>query len=79
MASAGRSCGGSAVFVSHHRVRKAAQAGAAAGIGPAVRNRRDRKTEQLRARAENAKGELARSEAALDRATRMAIEVSVSP
>ncbi|MCY7402603.1 MAG: transposase [Nocardioides sp.] len=50
--------------------RKAAQAGAAAGLEPATRNRRerelDREIEQLRARAEQAEAELARSRAALD-------------
>jgi len=50
--------------------RKAAQAGAAAGLGPAGRNRserqRDREVEQLRARAEKAEAELARPRAALD-------------
>ena len=46
--------------------RKAAQAGAEAGLGPAARDRRDREIEQLRARAEKAEAELARSRAALD-------------
>lgn len=50
--------------------RKAAQAGAAAGLEPATRNRRererDREVERLRARAEKAEAELARSRAALD-------------
>ncbi len=50
--------------------RKAAQAGAAAGLAPATRDRRhrerDREIEQLRARAEKAEAELARSRAALD-------------
>lgn len=50
--------------------RKAAEAGAADGLGPADRNRRDRardkEIEQLRARAEKAESELARSKAALD-------------
>ncbi len=50
--------------------RKAAQAGATAGLGPATRDRsdrqRDREIEQLRARAEKAEAELARSRAALD-------------
>ena len=46
--------------------RKAAQAGAAAGLGPASKDRRDREIEQLRARAEKAEAELARSRAALD-------------
>ena len=46
--------------------RKAAQAGATAGLGPVRRDRRDREIEQLRARAEKAEAELARSRAALD-------------
>jgi len=46
--------------------RKAAQAGAQAGLGPASRDRRDKEIEQLRARAEKAEAELARSRAALD-------------
>ncbi len=46
--------------------RKAAEAGVAAGLGPATRDRRDREIEQLRARAEKAEAELARSRAALD-------------
>jgi len=46
--------------------RKAARAGAAAGLGPASRDRRDREIEVLRARAEKAEAELARSRAALD-------------
>ncbi len=46
--------------------RKAAEAGAQAGLGPATRDRRDREIEQLRARAEKAEAELARSRAALD-------------
>lgn len=50
--------------------RKAAQDGSTAGLGPASRNRydrqRDREIEQLRARAEKAEAELARSRAALD-------------
>ena len=50
--------------------RKAAQAGASAGLGPSTRNRydraRDREIEQLRARAERAEAELSRSRAALD-------------
>ncbi len=46
--------------------RKAAEGGAAAGLGPATRDRRDREIEQLRARAEKAEAELARSRAALD-------------
>ena len=44
--------------------RKAALAGAQAGLGPAGRDRRDREIEQLR--AEKAEAELARSRAALD-------------
>jgi transposase len=46
--------------------RKAAQAGATAGLRPATRDRRDREIEQLRARAEKAEAELGRSRAALD-------------
>ncbi len=46
--------------------RKAADAGATAGLGPATRDRRDREIEQLRARADKAEAELARSKAALD-------------
>ncbi len=46
--------------------RKAADAGATAGLGPATRDRRDREIERLRARAEKAEAELARSKAALD-------------
>jgi transposase-like protein len=46
--------------------RKAAQAGAAAGLGPASKDRRDKEIEQLRVRAEKAEAELARSRAALD-------------
>ena len=46
--------------------RKAAQAGAVAGLGPATRDRRDREIEQLRARAEKAEADLARHKAALD-------------
>lgn len=46
--------------------RKAAQAGARSGLGPAARDRRDREIEQLRARAEKAEFELARTRAALD-------------
>ena len=46
--------------------RKAAQAGAAAGLGPASKDRRDKEIAQLRARAEKAEAELARSRAALD-------------
>lgn len=46
--------------------RRAAEAGAAAGLGPAARDRRDKEIEQLRARAEKAEAELARSKAALD-------------
>ena len=46
--------------------RKAAQAGAVAALGPASRDRRDRAIEQLRARAEKAEAELARTRAALD-------------
>ncbi len=49
--------------------RKAAQAGAATVLGPksrGPRDRRDREIEQLRARAEKAETELARTRAALD-------------
>lgn len=46
--------------------RKAAAAGAAAGLGPASKDRRDKEIEALRARAEKAESELARSRAALD-------------
>ncbi len=46
--------------------RKAAEAGARSGLGPATRDRRDREIEQLRARAEKAEAELTRTKAALD-------------
>ncbi len=46
--------------------RKVAQAGAAAGLGPANKDRRDKEIEQLRLRAQKAEAELARSRAALD-------------
>lgn len=46
--------------------RRAAEAGAAAGLAPAVKDRRDREIEQLRRRAEKAEAELARTKAALD-------------
>nr|WP_174812362.1 transposase [Nocardioides szechwanensis] len=50
--------------------RRAAQAGAAAGLAPAARDRRererDREVAQLRARAEKAEAELAKHKAALD-------------
>jgi len=46
--------------------RKAAQAGAAAALGPKTKDRRDREIEQLKARAEKAESELARTKAALD-------------
>ncbi|MEO7423415.1 MAG: hypothetical protein ABIU87_13625 [Ornithinibacter sp.] len=46
--------------------RKAAQAGAATGLGPKARDRRDREIEQLRARAEKAESELAKTKAVLD-------------
>ena len=46
--------------------RKAADAGARSGLAPAVRDRRDREIEQLRARAEKAEAELAKTRAALD-------------
>ncbi len=46
--------------------RKAAEAGARSGLGPSARDRRDREIEQLRARAEKAETELAKTRAALD-------------
>ena len=46
--------------------RKAAQAGAVGALGPKAKDRRDREIEQLRARAEKAESELARTKAALD-------------
>ena len=49
--------------------RKAAEAGAVSALGPKVaksRDRRDREIAQLRARAEKAETELARTQAALD-------------
>lgn len=46
--------------------RKAAEAGATSALGPRTRDRRDREIEQLRARAEKAEAELARTQAALD-------------
>jgi transposase-like protein len=46
--------------------RKAAQAGATAALGPKAKDRRDREIEQLRARAEKAEAELARTKVALD-------------
>jgi transposase-like protein len=46
--------------------RKAAAAGATTALGPRARDRRDREIEQLRARAEKAEAELARTRAALD-------------
>jgi transposase-like protein len=46
--------------------RKAAQAGAVGALGPKTKDRRDREIEQLKARAEKAEGELARTRAALD-------------
>ena len=46
--------------------RKAAQAGAQAGLGPAQRDRRDGQIAALTARAERAEAELARTKAALD-------------
>lgn len=50
--------------------RKAAEAGAASALGPKTQERRDRQRdreiEQLRARAERAEAELARTKAALD-------------
>jgi len=46
--------------------RKAAEAGATSALGPKTRDRRDREIEQLRARAEKAETELAKTQAALD-------------
>ena len=46
--------------------RRAAEAGARSGLGPATKDRRDREIEQLRARAEKAEAELSRTRAALD-------------
>lgn len=46
--------------------RKAAEGGAVSALGPKTRDRRDRETEQLKARAEKAEAELARTRAALD-------------
>ena len=46
--------------------RKAAEAGATSALGPKVADRRDREIEQLRARAERAESELAKTRAALD-------------
>ena len=46
--------------------RKAAQAGAVGALGPKSKDRRDREIEQLRARADKAEAELARTRAALD-------------
>lgn len=46
--------------------RKAAEAGASSALGPKSRDRRDREIEQLRARAEKAEAELAKTKAALD-------------
>ena len=46
--------------------RKAADAGARGGLAPVARDRRDREIEALRARAEKAEAELARTRAALD-------------
>jgi transposase-like protein len=46
--------------------RKAAEAGVTSALGPRTRDRRDREIEQLRARAEKAEAELARTQAALD-------------
>lgn len=42
------------------------KAGAATALGPKARDRRDREIEQLRARAEKAESELAKTKAALD-------------
>ncbi|WP_157073148.1 transposase [Kribbia dieselivorans] len=46
--------------------RKAAEAGASAALGPKAKDRRDREIEQLRARAEKAEAEVAKTQAALD-------------
>ncbi len=46
--------------------RRAAEAGASTALGPKVKDRRDREIEQLRARAQKAEAELARTQAALD-------------
>ena len=46
--------------------RRAADAGALTGLAPRARDRRDREIEALRARAEKAEAELARTRAALD-------------
>lgn len=46
--------------------RKAAEAGATSALGPKSRDRRDWEIEQLRARAEKAEAELAKTQAALD-------------
>ena len=46
--------------------RKAAEAGAAAALGPKTKDRRDREIEALRTRAEKAEAELAKTKAALD-------------
>ena len=46
--------------------RRAADAGALAGLAPTTRDRRDREIEALRTRAEKAEAELARTRAALD-------------
>ena len=46
--------------------RKAAAAGAQAGLAGPPRDRRDKEMQALRARAEKAEGELARTKAALD-------------
>jgi len=46
--------------------RRAAEAGAQAGLAPVSKDRRDREIEQLRKRAEKAEAELARTQAALD-------------
>ena len=46
--------------------RKPAQAGAQAGLGSKPRDRRDRELQALRARADKAEAELARTKAALD-------------
>ncbi len=67
MVSGARSCAGRPCIHSHVvEWRKAAQAGAQAGLGPATRDRRDKEIEALRARAEKAEAELSRTKAALD-------------
>ena len=57
---------GGPVLLPHRGVARAAEAGALAGLAPAAKDRRDREIEALRARAEKAEAELARTRAALD-------------